>query len=145
MALDNIFENLQITVVILSLPAEEQIKAMFGGKVGDELLVDFETYYCENRERLTTAGRLTPREAEVLEELNAAFPTEGQDSLEVGFYADQQHLFTHPLWEVIRNKAKAAREEMGLQAARLEIESNESEPDENGLQVIWWKPRLVWD
>jgi len=105
-------EELQKTVVTLSLPAEEQIHAMGGGNVGDEMAIDFDTFFVEKREMLLDAGLLTATQVAALEEIGQAFPSNKE--MDVDFWLDQGRLFTDPLWDVIRAKAMIARTEMGL-------------------------------
>lgn len=45
------FEELLKTIILLSLPAEEQIHAMGGGHVGDEMAIEFFAFY-EYRDQL---------------------------------------------------------------------------------------------
>ena len=58
------------------------------------------------------------------------------------FWFDQQRLYTDPYWEIIRNKAMAARTAMGLAEVRLKVVVDEGKPDENGLQMIRIQIRL---
>ncbi|WP_373549378.1 hypothetical protein [Haliscomenobacter sp.] len=126
------FEELQKTVIILSLPAAEQIHAMGGGYVGDEMAIDYHTYFTDNRVQLLEDGLLTEAQVVALEELGRAFPS--NKVMDVDFWLDQGRLFSDPQWDLIREKAMIACSEMGLANARLQVNIEQGEVDDRGLQ-----------
>ncbi|MCB9349650.1 MAG: hypothetical protein H6573_19375 [Lewinellaceae bacterium] len=134
------FEELQKMVVILSSPADAQIEAMGYGNVGEEMAIDFNMSYPDKKAELTEAGLITKAEVAALEELDASFPD--SKVVDEDFWFDQQRLYTDPYWEIIRNKAMAARTAMGLAEVRLKVVVDEGKPDENGLQMIRIQIRL---
>lgn len=133
MDLEYVFETLQKTVIILSLPAEEQVHAMGGGHVGDEMAIDFSDFY-DYRDQLKAVGWLNANQIAALEEVGRAFPKNTE--MDVDFWLDQDRLYTDPVWDAIRAKAAIARAEMGLANARLDVVVEQSEPDERGLRFV---------
>lgn len=74
MPLPHILEQLQKTIIILSLPAEDQIHALGGNCVCDEMAIDFFSWYSDYRDQLEAGGWLNPNQIVALEDIARAFP-----------------------------------------------------------------------
>ena len=139
--IDYYYEELRKTVVILSLPADEQIKAMgVAGDIGMEMLIDYETGL-DKCPALLEAGLLTPEQVVAFRSIQSAFPELEGEAWE-DFYCWRERLYFAPYWDLIRSKAGEVRKVLGLDQLQLRVEIDRGDPDDRGLQFICTRTRL---
>ena len=89
----------------------------------------------QHADRIQLYSLTTPNGVKIsiaLEELGQAFPS--NKVMDLDFWLDQDRLFSDPQWALIREKAMIARGEMGLANARLQVNIEQGEVDDRGLQ-----------
>lgn len=102
--LEHLYDEIRITLVILSLSAKEQCAVTGLGCVGTEILMDFEVYYVDNKELLLSNGYITAEQSILLddfEEYLVKFNNRTED-----FYWDHEVLEKHPDWVELRTKSR---------------------------------------
>ncbi|MDG0876187.1 hypothetical protein L5D93_28755 [Paenibacillus thiaminolyticus] len=97
-------EELIMTLIIISSDAEKQIEIMGFGNVGDDMMIDFETYYSNYREVYIATSRFNQDEIVLLDEIDeylSDFTRNNSSEL----FIDQDELVNNPKWEMTRQKA----------------------------------------
>jgi hypothetical protein len=136
--LDWQFEELLKTLIIFTLPAEKQIEANGYGCVGDDLVVDFDSYYCCIKDVLLVKGYITQAQASSLDAFDTLL-SKYTGAHYYDFWCDPVRLATDENWEEIRVNAKqvlAVLDKSHLEL-RVNISSLPSAPDASHIvQVI---------
>jgi hypothetical protein len=98
------YEKLIMSLITMSLPAEEQ-KYMIGiGCTGDEILEDFSNFYVERRQFYIDNKVLTNKQIGMFDEFDRLLDKYGEHDED--FYGDIEQLKNNPLWEELRVQAK---------------------------------------
>lgn len=103
-SLIHFYEELIISLVVLSLPGERQCHITGIGCVGDEILIDFDTYYTYVKREYKEYNILNLEEIKLLDEFEKYLKK--FDNLDDEFYWDRIQISNHPLWEELRVEAK---------------------------------------
>ena len=106
-------------LVVLSLSFEEQKKLYGSGNLGDELVIDFESYYVLKKESYVKAGFLKKEEVSIIDKLDE-FIEWKTDEADNSFWLNTRHSD----WDKIRALAKDALVKLGLE--KLEINTSYS-------------------
>lgn len=99
------YEELIISLVVLSLPGERQCEITGIGCVGDEILIDFETYYTHVKNEYIEYNLLNLEEIKLLN--NFEVYLKKFDNLDEDFYWDRDQIINHLLWQELRIEAKS--------------------------------------
>lgn len=112
------YEELVKLLVVLSSDAETQLKACGIGNAEDELAIDLETYFTENKEQLVNESHLSPEVASDIEELDRFFEARSGND-DDGFWTGIE---THGDWNKIRDIAGAILKRMGKDKLSVDIQ-----------------------
>jgi hypothetical protein len=99
------YEELIISLVVLSLSGERQCEITGVGCVGDEILIDFETYYSNVKKEYIEYNFFNLDEIKILDDFDTYLKK--FDNLDDDFYWDRDQIKNHPLWEELRVEAKS--------------------------------------
>lgn len=98
------YEELIMSLITMSLPAEKQ-KEMIGiGCIGDEMLEDFHSFYSLKRELYIENNIFNERQLKILDEFNGFLDKYCGHS--ENFYWDIEELKNNTLWSDLRKKSK---------------------------------------
>ncbi len=101
-SLNRQFEELVITLIAMTLPVKLQ-KNYYGiGFAGDEMAIDFETYYTLNRSQFVESNLIDKAAAEALDEIDNLLDFWTDEKEESFWFEIDQYQSD---WDVLRNKA----------------------------------------
>lgn len=106
------YEELIISILVLSYPPEKQIEITGYGCVGDEIVTDFDCYYNSRKEEYKHNGMFNDNEFKALDEFDE-YLVQIANKTYPEFYTHNEELFTNPIWGDIRQKAKQLLLELG--------------------------------
>ena len=123
------YEELIMSLITMSLPAEKQ-KEMVGivGCIGDEILEDFDNFYCLRRQVYIDRKVFDERQFQLLDDFNKyldKYNGHNQD-----FYWDIEELKNNPLWEELREESKKIVKNVFGKKYRIELQRKYS----NGIE-----------
>lgn len=129
------FDELIKTILILSLPAKKQLEVMGFGNIGDEMAIDFGTYYNDCIDEFLEKNFINKNQKVYLDKINKFLDDRGGNDEYLDFWLDKEQLSIHPDWETIRKMAKNAlkvlnKYHLGL---KVSIENKYSESGNNDL------------
>ena len=117
------FDELIVALVTLSSSAERQKEICGVGCPGDEMAVDFETYYTHCRDRYEEHGILSAPQVEALDELDQYLEDRsGQSDSSEKFWLDPDALGSHPDWAEIRRLAHSCLVALGKSHLELRVD-----------------------
>lgn len=108
MSSDNIhyfFQELIKNIITLSSPAEKQIYIIGIGHTGDEMVIDFDTFYSGHKNHYLELGLLTLEQLRSLENFNE-FLDEKCVNKSGEFFMSRSELKLNKTWDEIRCEAK---------------------------------------
>ncbi len=98
------YEELIMSLITMSLPAEKQREMIGFGCVGDEILEDFDSFYCMRRQVYINHMVFSEKQLQRLDDFHKyldKFNNQSED-----FYWDIEELKNNPLWEELRVESK---------------------------------------
>lgn len=98
------YEELIMSLITMSLPAEKQKEMVGYGCIGDEILEDFDNFYCMRRQLYIDCDVFSKRQLQILDEFNKYL--EKYNGHDEDFYWDIEELKNSPLWEELRTESK---------------------------------------
>src|SRR5687767_13665697 len=104
-----LYDELVKGLVVLSLPAQEQLEIHGADSAGTVMAVELDTYYRVQRSVYEQHNLLTPEAGRLLDELDGIFRT--HTGPEGAIFRNGVH--THPAWADIRSLAAACLKAMG--------------------------------
>lgn len=114
------YEELIMSLITMSLSAEEQ-KYMIGiGCTGDEILEGFSNFYIERRQFYLGKEVFNDKQIEILDKFEKFLHKyNGRDE---DFYWNFEQLRSNPLWEELREQSKIVISQVFGKKYRIEIE-----------------------
>jgi len=100
-----LYEELIISLVVLSLPGERQCEITGIGCVGDEILIDFESYYTHVKKQYIEYSIFNSEEIKLLD--NFELYLKKFNNLYEDFYWDRNQIINHPLWQELRVETRS--------------------------------------
>ncbi|MGE5329840.1 MAG: hypothetical protein ACM3UU_12100 [Ignavibacteriales bacterium] len=126
------YEELIMSLITMSLPAEEQKDIIGIGCLGDEMLNDFDDFYRMRRQTYIDNKVFDGRQLKILDEFNEfldKFNGQNED-----FYWDIEELKNNPLWAALREEAKKVVTNVFGKNYKIEIQRENKL--ENGRVVL---------
>jgi hypothetical protein len=114
------YEELIMSLITMSLPAEEQRHMIGIGCVGDEIFEDFSNFYVERRQFYIDNNVLNNEQIEMLDEFDRFL--DKYDGHDEDFYWNIEQLKNNPLWEELRIQAKTVISHVFGKKYRINIE-----------------------
>lgn len=115
------FQQLIVNLYTLSYPANEQRYIIGYGCATDEMAIDFDTYYTNERDNYLKFGLLNTKQKILLDDLNTFF--DEQSGADSDFW-DDTALDKNNNWDIVRQKAKLILQALKMDNLRLIIERN---------------------
>jgi hypothetical protein len=128
------FGELIKNLVTLSSEADRQSEIIGIGATCEEMAIDFDTYFTLSYKSYLTNYLLNGDQVEKLKELEIFFEERsGEKSPD---FWDDLLLETNPEWQIVRQRAKAILESLGMQDLTIEFDRQEKyEMTDTGKQV----------
>lgn len=136
--LENNFKELIKNLIILSLPVKEQLDIMGYGCIGDEMAIDFGTYYSDRINEYIRNNIIDKEQKKYIDKIEDFFNERGGKDEYMGFWLDNEELSTNSDWDKIRDMAKEClkvlkKDHLALKAS---IENKSNNNDGLTVQVI---------
>ncbi len=114
------YDELIMTLITLSLPADEQQYMVGIGCIGDEILEDFDNFYRLRREFFIEKKLFNEEQLKLLDEFNVFLDKyNGHDQ---DFYWNIEELRNNPLWEELRHESKKVLTEVFHKKYKIELQ-----------------------
>lgn len=133
------YEELIMSIITMSLPAERQKEVIGVGCVGDEILEDFDNFYCMRREIYMDHDIFSEKQLQMLDEFNTYL--DKFNGLNEDFYWNIQELKNNPLWEELRIESEKILKNVFGEKYRIELQRKHTYVD--GKTIEHTKRKLV--
>ncbi len=114
------YEELIMSLITMSLPAEKQKEMVGIGCFGDEILEEFDNFYCTRRQAYINCEVFDERQLQILDEFNRYLDKFNGHNTD--FYWDFEELKNNPLWEELREESKKIIKNIYGKRYRIELQ-----------------------
>ncbi|WP_172256710.1 hypothetical protein [Saccharibacillus deserti] len=130
------YEELIKTLITLSSPSYKQIEIMGYGCIGDEMLMEFEWHYRDQKAGLHASNLFNGKALDCLNRYSE-FLQESIKDQESNFFCDPNELSNNLMWEKIRTESKTLLSELGMEELDIVFEREvKTEQDRKGKKLI---------
>jgi len=128
-------EELIMSIITLASPAEKQIEIIGIGITGDEMLIDFDSSLTWVKDNYVNNGYFSEKNIKKLNEFDK-YLDEVIKGQKEDFFVDNNELINNPIWEEIREKAKALLKDLEMSNLDITLDRTISELDNNDRIII---------
>ena len=124
-----------MSIITLASPAEKQIEIIGIGITGDEMLIDFDSSLTWVKDNYVNNGYFSEKNIKKLNEFDK-YLDEVIKGQKEDFFVDNNELINNPIWEEIREKAKALLKDLEMSNLDITLDRTISELDNNDRIII---------